>query len=287
MSRSQLACAIDAGTTTVVRVKSTSPSSYAVTSCRSLNAGLGEFTGARRGRTIRRLAASMKEWRGEPLAIAFSPHEFLTLPTWMPEGSSAGERAALERMEAGFFLRNTDEWACHAAPIDGSGQTHEGLEKRLLMFYPSEPAQQIEEELGKLHPVGMRGLHVEALAILSKGLGNPVPVLELENGYASFSISRNGRLEYFRHWPVRDAGEREYFAMTELSASAIAKEVPVRVTGLAADPASVRRIGREASCPMEPLGVPGNVQTGRVVPASPTPSVVRAIAMALLALQHA
>jgi len=109
-------------------------------------------------------------------------------------------------------------------------------------------------------------------------------VLELEERYAALSISRNGKLVYFRYWPVKDASEREYFAVTELTSAPI-DGTPVKVTGPAASTKVLERISRETAHPLEPLELHPwvSAEKGAGKAKSPT-AAIRVVSTAIMAL---
>ncbi len=284
MSRSQIACSIDADTTTIVRVKSTGTSSFTMTMCRTLNAGLEALSGPRGRKTAMKLCTMLSEWKDEPVALSYSPSEILTLPAWFPAETTRDRHDSLCRMEAGYFLRNIEAWSWQALAIERVPDQPAELEGQMLMFYPSEPARSIEKELKKGYMVGMSGLHIEAVARLSAGTTEPFTVLELEERYAAYYVSVNGKIGYLRYWPVKNSNERDYFAISELTASPI-DGLPVMVTGNAADASVVRRIGRETSRNLQPLGMPSRVSSTKDAGKGKSmTAVVRAVSTALMAL---
>jgi hypothetical protein len=285
MSRSQIACAIDAGTTTIVRVKSSGTSGCALTMCQSLRGGLEAVTGPKSNKYASKLSAMLSKWPDEPVALAFSPSEILTLPAWFPATATPDERESLGRLEAGYFVRNIDEWLWHILPVEETGDRPLELERQMLMFYPSEPARFVEEALQTRNRVNMSGLHIEPLVRLSVGLSEPMAVLELEERYAAFFVSVNGKARYFRYWPVRNGSERDYFAIAELTGAEDAGSSKIRVTGSAADPASLKRIASATSRVLEPLGIPQGVTLeGKAKGCTASTGVVRAISMAMMTL---
>ena len=284
MSRSLIACAFDAGTTTVARVKTTSHGAFTMTMCRAIDGGLDDFATPRGAKLAGKLVAALKEWRDEPVALSFSPAEILTLPAWFPADASPADRNNLCKIEAGYFLDKADHWHWHDLALEPEALQPAGLDRRMLLFYPLEPARFIESELRKHRHVAWRGTHVEAVACLSAVTKEPLAVLELEERYAALSISTNGKLVYFRYWPVKDASEREYFAITELT-SAPLDGAPVKVTGPAASAKVLERISRETARPLEPLKLHPwvSAEKGANKGKSPT-STIRAVSAAILAL---
>lgn len=284
MSRSQIACAFDASSTTVARVKSTSYGSFTMTMCRTIDGGMDELGGPKASRLAKKLVSMLREWRDEPVALSFSPAGLMPLPAWLPSGSSAEYRDALCRIEASYFLDEADKWQWHDMALEPGAHPPAGLDRRMLLFYPLEPARFIESELRKHRDVSWRGVHAEAVARLSAVTGEALAVLELEERYAALSISRNGKIGYFRYWPVKEASEREYFAITELT-SAPLDGAPVKVTGPAASAKIIERISRETSQAITPLELHPWVlaEKGANKAKSPT-ATLRAVSAAIMAL---
>jgi hypothetical protein len=284
MSRSQIACALDANTTTIVRVKSSGTSSFTMTMCRTLNSGLTAMSGPKGKKAAQKLCSVLREWKDEPVAISYSPAEIRTLPAWFPATAQGDRRDSLCRIEAGYFLRNVDEWAWHVMAMAQTPDHPTEMKKQMLMFYPAEPARTIEKELQQGYMLGMSGLHIEPIARLSAGTTEPFPVLELEERYAAFYVSVDGKIGYFKYWPVKNGSERDYFAINELTSSPITG-VPVSVTGTAASDVAIKRIGRETSCTLQPLGIPSRVSSTKDAGTGKSmTSMVRAISTALMAL---
>jgi hypothetical protein len=127
-------------------------------------------------------------------------------------------------------------------------------------------------------------VYVDALARLSAVTKEPLAVLGLEERYAALSISANGKLVYFRYWPVKDASEREYFAVTELT-SAPLDGAPVKVTGPAASVKVLERISRETARPLEPLELHPWVSADKGAgKAKSATAAIRAVSAAIMAL---
>jgi len=254
-----IGCAIDGGTTTIVRVKSAGPSSCVMTACRTIDFGLVALGGPKAKKAAGRISDALKDWDDEPVAMTVSPSSIMTLPAWFPAGSSQDKRERLSRIEAGYFLKNVDGWRWDSMPLTPCTERAEGLERQMIMFYEAEPARSLHDELGKRHRMEMSVLHIEPIVRLTEGSSEPQAVLELEEEYIAFFVSRKGRADSLRYWPVKNASEREFFAIKELGSSPVGG---VKVTGLAADPATVKRIASGASCSLEPLGLPPRITEG-------------------------
>lgn len=284
MSRSQIACAFEAGSTTIARVKSTSSGSFTMTMCRTIDGGLDELGGPKGAKLARKLLSMLREWKGEPVALSFSPPEIRTLPAWFPEQLTPGNCDNLCRIEAGYFLNDVDAWRWHDMMLEPVAEQAEGLSRRMLLFYPAAPARFIEQELRQHHQVSTSGVHIEPLARLSAGTGQPLTVLELEASYAALTRSVDGKIEYFRYWPVKDGSERDFFAITELNATPV-EESPTWVTGSEATQKTLERLSRESSRALEPLELHpwASAEKGAGKGKSPT-ATMRAISAAIMAL---
>ncbi|MGC8774960.1 MAG: hypothetical protein ACP5R6_06840 [Chlorobaculum sp.] len=285
MSRSQIACAFDASSTTIARVKSTSHGSFAMTMCRTIDGGLDDLGGPRGAKLAKKLVSALREWRDEPVALSFSPAALMTLPAWFPSGSPDDYRDNLCKIEASYFLDEAEKWQWHDMALEPNPGQPDGLDRRTLLFYPSAPTRFIENELLKHARVGWRGVHVEAVARLSAATGEALAVLELEERYAALSVSRNGKIGYFRYWPVKEASEREYFAITELTSAPI-DGAPVKVTGPAANAKVIERISRETTRAIEPLELHPWVSADKGANKAKSPTAtLRAVSTAIMALR--
>ena len=286
MSRSQIACAFDTGSTTIARVKSTSAGSYTMTMCRTIDGGLDELGGPKGKRLAKKLVSMLREWRDEPVALSFSPAEIRTLPAWFPEQIASGSCDELCRIEAGYFLNNLESWRWHDMKLEPAAGQDDKLARRMLLFYPSAPARFIEQELERHFEVSTCGVHIEPLARLSAGTGKTQTVLELEKRYAALSRSVDGKIDYFRYWPVKDESERNYFAITELTGSPIGERT-VLVTGSEVNPKTIERISRETSHSLEPLELSRWVSAEKRANKSKSPTAtIRAVSTAIMALNN-
>ncbi|MBN1928205.1 MAG: hypothetical protein JW764_01480 [Chlorobiaceae bacterium] len=284
MSRSQIACAFDAGSTTVARVKSTGRGTFTMTMCRTIDGGLDALGGPKGIRLAKKVASMLREWPDEPVALCFSPPEIRTLPAWFPEEITPGRYRDLCRLEAGYFLNDVEAWRWHDMAVESAPEQAKGLLRRMLLFYPAAPARLIEQELQRHRPLGAQGVHLEALASLSAGTGEPLAVLELETRYTALCLSVDGRIGYFRYWPVKDASERDYFAVTELTSAPLGGAT-VRVTGPEASPKTLERLSRATSRKLEALELHPwvSAEKGAVKSKSPT-ATLRAVSTAIMAL---
>ncbi len=276
-----IVCSLDASRTTIVRATASGSGSCTVTASRTLDTGLDALHGAKGAKAIAKISAALKKWPDEPVTLSLSPSAILTLPVWFPSGISTAQREQLCTIEAGYFVRNVEEWAWQTMPLRHCGEGHEGLAPALMMFYKAEPARTLRKELARQHRIAADGLHIEPIVRLSEGCGEPMAVLELEHGYASFFVSNGGMTECLKYWPASNGSEREFFAIRELGASPHPR---VKVTGLAADPATVRRIASATACAIEPLGVPPERMAGDDLRGSAVSTgIIRAASTALAA----
>lgn len=286
MSRSQLACAVSADNITIARVKSGGNGSFTTTMCRSLDSGLTALCGSKRMKLVAKLVSSLGKWGDEPVALTFSPPDILTLPAWFPADISAERCEDLCRIEAGFFLRDTDRWQWHPMTMADEADRPPGLERTMVMFYPADPARFVENELRRHFDVNACGLHIEPVAAIASDNGTPASVLELEGRYTALYRAENGKIGYFRYWPVREESERDYFAITEL-ASAQLDGTTIMVTGSAANERIMERIGRETGSKLRSLALPSWVSEAKGAgKGSSKTAMIRAIGTAITALNR-
>jgi hypothetical protein len=286
MSRSQIACVIGTGSTAFVRLKSSdSSSAFSMTMCMTVNIGTDMLCGPKAKKAAHRLSEAIREWKHEPVALALSPAEMMPLPAWFPSEAAPEYLEHLCRIEAGYFLSEPEAWRWQRLPFGRSPGHHEGVEKQLLMFYPAKLANGIEGTLLTDHPVSMHCLHFAPLLHLSAITGSPMAVLELEERYVAYFVSREGVADHVAYWPVKSDSEREYFSIRELTASLFAQQNGVRVTGSAAGSVALERIADQSACALEPLGIPDSVTLSGVAKGySSSTASVRAVSTALMAL---
>lgn len=285
MSKSQIACVIESGTATVVRLKSSGLPGYTMTVCRTLRTGLAALTGPKAKKNLDKLSGFLREWKNEPVALSFSPSEFHPLPAWFPASAAAEYHEALCRIEAGYFLKNPDQWNWQQFNYEPAPGQAPFIEKKLLLFYQADPCRFIEQQLQKQYSISCKGLHFASFVHLSTFTATPQLILEIEEHYVAFLAAWNGKIEYFRYWPVKSGSEREYFCIRELMAYPLSRSSVINVTGSAADQSLLKHVSRETTCKLEPLGIPESISiSDSMKRGKPSFAAVKAISTALMAL---
>jgi hypothetical protein len=243
------------------------------------------FSGPKAPKALAKLSGVLREWRDEPLALSVSHPKIRTLPAWFSANATAEQHETLCRIEAGYFLKNPEAWHWQQLPCKSAPGEHPDMEKQLLMFFPADPCRAIERHVRSSHHVTLNCMHVAPLLFLSTFTATMQHILEIEEGYVIFFSALNGKITYYRYWPVKSGSEREYFCIRELMALPGSRELTVEVTGSAAEPAMLKRLSQETGCNLEPLKIPDSIgimdQTKGKASSS---AAVRAISAALMAL---
>jgi hypothetical protein len=283
MSKSQIACSINATECTVVRLKTSGSTGYCLSACKTLPLGLGDLASGKGKRILKKLDRYLKEWHNEDLALCIEPGTYLPLPAYFPADASTEECKAYCTIEAGYFLSNPELYRCdHTGYCDTiSSELHE---KHLLLFYPDEHCKKVSEHLSINHRIVFSGSPLLPLLHLSKLTGEPQIILELENNYVLLTISRYGRIEKFSFHQVKNKDEREYFTIKELVDNPLCRETGVQITGTMADRMIIERIGKETSISLKTLSIPPSISISNPQRfAISSASAVKAISAALMA----
>lgn len=282
MSKSLIACTIDTEESAVVRLKTSSGSGYILSACKTVPYGVDDLVSGKGTRLLKKLDEYIREWKHEELALCLSPEMYLPLPACFPIGASPEECKEYCRIEAGYFLTTPEEYRCDCLE---HGNGHETYEKRLLLFYPAEPYRTVSGHFSADHRIVFSGTPQSPLLHLSRFIGNPQVILELERHYVLLTISSNGQMEQFSCRQVKNREEAEYFAIRELVNNPICRDVEVQVAGARANKAATTLIGRETSVTLKPISIPQSIFIGNPhhFKISST-TVVKAISAALMAL---
>ena len=215
MSKSQIACSINATECTIVRLKTSGTTGYSLSACKTLPLGIGDLASGKGKRILKKLDRYLKEWHNEDLALCIEPATYLPLPAYFPAHASAEECKAYCTIEAGYFLSHPELYRCDHAGYCNTISS--GMHKKhLLLFYPDEHCKKVSEHFSINHQIVFSGSPLLPLLHLSKLTGEPQIILELENNFVLLTISRNGRVEKFSFHQVKNKEEREYFSIKVL-----------------------------------------------------------------------
>ncbi|NMW17619.1 MAG: hypothetical protein HKK66_01060 [Chlorobiaceae bacterium] len=284
MSKSQIACSINATECTVIRLKTSGSTGYILSTCKTLPSGLGDLAAGKGKRILNKLERHLKEWHNDDLALCIEPETYLPLPAYFPADASNDDCEKYCRIEAGYFLTKPEKFRCdHTVYRDNiSSGSHK---KHLLLFYPDEHFGTVSEHFSVNHRIVFFGSPQLPLLYLSKLTGERQVIIELENNYVLLTIASNGLIEKFSFHRVKNREEREYFTIKELVDNPVCRETGVQVTGAMADKIMLARIGRETSTVLKTLGMPPTIFISNPHNFSiSSASAVRAISTALMAL---
>ncbi|NTV16073.1 MAG: hypothetical protein HGB09_01355 [Chlorobiaceae bacterium] len=285
MSKSLIACAIDAKECALVRLKTSGDTEYSLSLCKTLPFGLGDFAFDRGKRLLKKLDNQLNEWPDEELALCIGPKSYLPLPACFPANASSEESRKYGRIEAGYFLNQPEEYDFD---ITSYGDNSHGLlEKKILLFYPAEPCRKVSEHFSTTHRIVFRGTPQLPLLHLSKHTSNTQVILEVENNFILLTISSKGRIEKFSCREVKNRKEIEYFTIHILIDNPVCQDAGVQVTGSMADKTMIALIQRETSIKLKPLGIPPSIAINnpQKLPFS-SAAAVKAISSALMALSN-
>jgi len=187
-------------------------------------------------------------------------------------------------MEAAHFLRSPSDYQCDIASSDEKAR-HSIHEKKLLLFYPCEPAKRLSDHLSAEQRIQFSCSPQLSLLHLSEHSDALQVILEMERNYILLAAARNGRLEKFDCRQVRSRDEALYFTIRELTGNTLVKDTEIQVSGAMADKAMMAVIEKETRVKTRPLGIPASlnlVNPDRFTLSSPP--AVKAIGTALMAL---
>ncbi|NTV93348.1 MAG: hypothetical protein HGA72_08835 [Chlorobiaceae bacterium] len=286
MSKSQLACAIGTTQSTIARIKISENGTIDISTCNTIQAGVHDLLGGRNHRGVKKLLALTKKWRNDPIAITLSQTEYRALPAYFPphaEAEVARERCAIE---AEHFLLQPEQYRWEHMSY-GKKSTDCSAEKKLILFYPSEPSRIAAAYFSKQCRVIFSGSPMLPFVHLSRYQQDPLIILELENNSVMLCIAEKGRMIYFSYRKVKNQSEKEYFSLQSLKEASLLHDAVVQIAGTGADMATTALIEKETTCRPRPLSLPEalsetviGIDSTKEMPAS----AIQAISTALMAL---
>ncbi len=284
VSKSIIACAIDHAESAVVRLKTSGSNGYILSGCKTLHHGLQSLASGHEKRLLGKLKSFCGAWKDEELALCVGTESLLPLPASFPEDATPEESRAYCRIEAEYFLNKPEEYGCDIARYANG---HATGNNKLLLFYPVDPCRRVAKYLSDEHQILFAGTAQLPLVHLSKFTEEPQVILELENSFVLFTISRNGEIEKISFHQVNNQEEAEYFAMKELMENPICRQTAVQVMGTRADKAMMSLIGAETSYPLKPLSILPSMSISNPQRLNTSsPAVVKAISAAVMTLEQ-
>ncbi|ACF44718.1 hypothetical protein [Pelodictyon phaeoclathratiforme] len=285
MSKSLIACAIDARECAIVRLKTAGGGSYSLSGCKTLPFGLDDLASGNGKRLLKKLDSHLNVWPDEELALCFGPKNYLPLPASFPAHADTEKCKEYCKIEAGYFLNQPEEYHCDSTDY---GVSQNGLhKKKILLFYPAEPCRRATEHFATTRRILFSGTPQPPLLHLSKFAGERQVILEIENNYLLFRVSGEGRIETFSCHQVKNRKESEYFTIKALVENPICRETEVQLFGSLADKTMMRLIQKETSMKLKPLSIPPSIPISNLKKFSTSSAIaVKAISTALMALDE-
>ncbi len=284
VSKSIIACAIDHAESAVVRLKTSGSNGYTLSGCKTLPHGLQSLASGKEKRLLSKLKGYCSAWREDELALCVVTESLMPLPACFPADATTEESREYCCIEAEHFLNRPEGYGCDIARYANG---HATGNNKLLLFYPVDPCRRVAKYLSDEHQILFAGTAQLPLVHLSKFTKEPQVILELENSFVLFTISRNGEIEKISFHQVNNQEEAEYFAMKELMENPICRQTAVQVMGTRADKAMMSLIGAETSYPLKPLSIPPSMSISNPQRLNTSsPAVVKAISAAVMTLEQ-
>lgn len=253
MSTTCHACAIDAYSTAIASIAY--DTDYAITECRTVRVGIGDFSGPNGDRAAQRIASLFRKQKIENLALSIQTPRFFPLDTASSRNISNESFDTHCRAEASFLLNKPGEYMHEHIPYTARVE-EEPVRKHLLFYYPSDVLEEVCRKLRAFYPISNRSHYLKPMILSIAATCQPFILLELEHEYLTFSAGSNGELEYFNFWQLSHGSDAEYFALRELASNQKHRNYPVYITGnLAADKSLSARISNAAGTSFHPFSL--------------------------------
>jgi len=249
------ACAIDAYSTAVAGIAYDTSDGYRITSCRTVRAGLDDYTGPNSARALRKLASLLKKQGIEHLALSVHPPCFFPMVSVFPDIITSEAFETYCRAEACNLLDKPGDYLHDHIPYAlRSGDDR--LRRQLLIYYPGDLLEKIYRHLRSLCSIRMGSHYLRPMIMSMAATNRPFTLLEIEPEYLTCSVGSNGELDYFRFWQLNHSSDAEYFALREVTANPEYQHYPVFFTGaLSADRSLMEKISDAAQKDIQPLNL--------------------------------
>ncbi len=222
---------IDRFSTTVAEIGFDKDDEPFIAGCRSIRVGTRQLMDGDSGRPLRKIGDLLKKMKAETTTLCIHPDRFYPLDALFAATLDREAFDAQCRAEAGYFLKAPERYRYDAIPYSQS-QDGSRFSKYLLLFYPQAMTSAILNGLEPFSRIDGTMIYLNPLVGISALMEQKLCLLELEPDYAAFSVSANGRLEYYRYWELKEPGEAEYFALYELESQWVAKGTAVHIAGI-------------------------------------------------------
>ncbi|ABB23166.1 hypothetical protein [Pelodictyon luteolum] len=284
MTRSIVACAVDAAESSIVRLKTSGGDGFILTECRTVPAGYALLATPKGQRALKKLSEHAAKWSGEPLSLCIAHDTYHPLPAYFPLDATDEECRGYSRLEASYFLDEPGHYGCDVLPfLEESAGGLQG--KKLLMFWPEAPAKGIAGAFSSRHAISGDSTPLKTAVGISKMSEGQTVLLELSGSHVLLVVASCGAISHFSHRRVLNRDETAYFALKEIAEAALPPGTPVQTRGALADRAMVELISRESACPLQPQALPRTVSiSGMAQKTLQSPSALNAIMSAILVL---
>lgn len=282
MTRSRHACIIDRLSTTVVEIDFDLDDAPDSTRQKTISVGTRHIMGEDQGRALRKIGDLLKKMKAKKTSLCIHPDRFYPFDALFARILDKEALEAQCRTEAGYFLRNPDNYSCETIPYC-SEKEGSPFSKHLLLLYPRTLLSSIRNGLEPWSDIDATLFYLKPLVSISAMMEKKLCLLELEADYAAFSVSANGKIEYYRYWELQQPGEAEYFALHELKHGRPPEDHEVHVTGVLTENnvmmERLKKASAENLLPLDPSEImPEAVKWKKNMK---TPAVLKALAMIL------
>jgi len=247
--------AIDAYSTAVASIAYDTSDGYRVTSCRTVRAGLDDYTGPNSARALRRLASLLNKQEIEHLALSVHPPCFFPMVSVFPDTITSDAFETYCRAEASNLLDKPGDYLHDHIPFAlRSGDDR--LRRQLLLYYPGDLLEKVYRHLRSLCSIHKASHYLRPMIMSMAATNQPFTLLEIEQDYLTCSVGSNGELDYFKFWKLNHKSDAEYFALREITAHPEYRHYPVFITGtLSADRSLMEKISGAAQKDLQPLSL--------------------------------
>ena len=249
------ACAIDANSTAIASISYDEDAGYSIRECRTIRTGIGEYCGPGGKKAVNRLASLLRKKEIETLVLSIHTPCFFPLDSLFSRNISNETFDSYCRAEAAFLLSKPGDFVHdHLSYTLNSEQNP--LRKYLLFYYPREPSNLLHDRLHACCSISSTTHYLKPVIKSIAATLQPFVLLEIEQGYATFSAGNNGELEYFSYWRLNHKSDVEYFALRELTISPQYRQHPLSITGtLASDKSLAERLSHAAGTTLYPFNL--------------------------------
>lgn len=285
MSKSVIACAIEADECSVARLKVTGKRSYALGGSRTFSFGLRRITEPGGKRLLQRLVREAGSWKEEGVALSIAQEGYRPLPTRFAKETDGSTCDEYCKMEATAFLAEPEQYGWDLLE-QGEREGSAPYDERLLLFYGAAPVRLAGEAFSPTHNLLFSGTPLPPFVNLSALAGQPQAMLELSENHLLLAVAREGRLVELSSHPVKNRDELAYFAIRSLAENPHVEGLEVQVCGQGADRRLVDMVAGQTGIRFTAPAIPSSITVhGLASKHRRHPSAIRAISAALLALE--